>query len=167
MWQNSRLHLQSHLQSDAFSCIQLFTSPPSVCSDCLPAAVIELYIYLFCQVTCQFPVLYLSMSQSCEEATYFSQHANRQLPRADLTRAEEQQSQALHRMQHWAMGASFWQSGAWLTETEETLTKINRDFCDVGLISEQITRCVCKWVKLSAACTNLDSASRLPLELQS
>lgn len=35
--------------------------------------------------------LYLSMSQSCKEAAYFSQYTDRQLPRADLTRAEEQQ----------------------------------------------------------------------------
>lgn len=64
-------------------------------------------------------VLYLSMSQSCEEATYFSEHTHCQFPRADLTWAEEQQSKALHCMEHWAVRASLWQSGAGLIDRPE------------------------------------------------
>lgn len=56
------------------------------------------------------------MPQSREEAADFPQHADCQLPGADLTWAEEQQSQALNRMEHRAVGASFWQPGARLME---------------------------------------------------
>lgn len=59
-------------------------------------------------------VAHLGVSQGREQAADFSQDTDRQLPRADLTRAEEQQSEALDRMEHRAMRAPLRQSGAGL-----------------------------------------------------
>ena len=57
---------------------------------------------------------YLGAAQGGEEAAYLSQHAHGQLPGAGLAGAEQQQGQALHGVQHRAMGAAVRQSGAGL-----------------------------------------------------
>lgn len=64
--------------------------------------------------------MYLCMPQCCKEEAYFPQHADSQLPRADLTWAEEQQSQTLHRMKNWPVRAPVWQSGTGLKCKENT-----------------------------------------------
>lgn len=130
-------------------------------------------------------VLYLSMSQSCEEATYFSEHTYCQLPRADLTRAKEQQSKALHCVEHRAVRASLWQSGAGLMDRQEKGgRKVHQE---ENIPSKQeVVAMHCKYfvtqlifkenyerrglnpvLNMALHCTNLNSSTNLSLELQS
>lgn len=125
------------------------------------------------------------MSQSCEEAAYFPEHTYSKLPRADLTRAEEQQSKAFDCVEHGAVRASLWQSGAGLMDSQEKRgRKVDQEenipskqevvalYCKYSvtyliLTESQGRRRLNPLFDMALYYTNLNSSTDLPLELQS